>query len=573
MTGMIRQRTRRWCVTLVLACGALSGPFNAIAQYEPPPDYYDSATGSGFLLRAQLHDIINNHVVRSYGTARFALQVLDRDPSDLSRVILIYNAASVPAPWDSGVTWNREHQWPRSRGVGSDGADTSDLFNLRPCNPGINSSRSNQPYGTNGGFWDPDALSPAPIHDRGDCARSMFYMAIRYTGTDANTENLSLTNGFPSFNQMGDLAKLLDWHYSDPVDDIELRRNHLIYSSADNPFYYQGNRNPFIDHPEFVWSLWGGQPNNSTIAVAEVPPAESGGEIDFTHRFILGEGFVPELMIAKTGQHPTTYNVIVDGDISSPIAGTGLAFAGGEQSTPLPILGFDPNVPGIAAGTITIDNTDITSAGPGMGADDPDDVINVSIELLLHSEGSLSPTESVSESNLEVAPVSAVLPSDDTVFQIYNLPSDAGPTADLNVSLIDESGDTDVLFATFANATNVPAGQSATGTIQFDNTAPVGTYQAIYVFSVQDEDIPGALPQPNLTLFVQGQVTAGPVFPFDNDGDGDLDLIDFTHFITCVTGPNGNAVGPVCVNNDQDMDNDVDLLDFSQLQILLAGSE
>ena len=65
-----------------------------------------------------------------------------------------------------------------------------------------------------------------------------------------------------------DLASLLRWNYTDGVDNFERRRNQYVYSSTDNPNYYQGNRNPFVDHPEYVWTIFGGGNNNSQLSVA-----------------------------------------------------------------------------------------------------------------------------------------------------------------------------------------------------------------------------------------------------------------------------------------------------------------
>ena len=92
-------------------------------------------------------------------------------------------------------------------------------------------------------------------------------MAVRYNGTDSSTTDLELRNGTNATNQLGDLAALLVWHYKDPPSNYERRRNHLVFSNADNPDHYQGNRNPFIDHPEYVWTIFGGGNNNSRICI------------------------------------------------------------------------------------------------------------------------------------------------------------------------------------------------------------------------------------------------------------------------------------------------------------------
>src|SRR5262245_46696637 len=89
---------------------------------------------------------------------------------------------------------------------------------------------------------------------KGDIARAMFYMDVRYAGESSSepdlllTDNVgSITNGSPF---MGWLSALLRWHGLDPVDASERNRNDLIYER------YQRNRNPFIDHPEWVDAIF-----------------------------------------------------------------------------------------------------------------------------------------------------------------------------------------------------------------------------------------------------------------------------------------------------------------------------
>ena len=66
---------------------------------------------------------------------------------------------------------------------------------------------------------------------------------------------------------MGDLSSLIAWHYLDPPDEFERRRNHTIYSQELNPQYYTNNRNAFVDHPEFVWSVYVDQENDSMLTI------------------------------------------------------------------------------------------------------------------------------------------------------------------------------------------------------------------------------------------------------------------------------------------------------------------
>jgi endonuclease I len=89
---------------------------------------------------------------------------------------------------------------------------------------------------------------------KGDVARMLFYMAVRYEGEDEEPD-LELVDAVESDNskkpEHACLSTLQQWHASDPVDSNESRRNDLIYRK------YQKNRNPFIDHPEFVAMIWG----------------------------------------------------------------------------------------------------------------------------------------------------------------------------------------------------------------------------------------------------------------------------------------------------------------------------
>ena len=85
--------------------------------------------------------------------------------------------------------------------------------------------------------------------------RVSFYMDVRYDG-DNGEEDLEMTENILSISNKsprhGVRSTLLEWHELDPVDDFERNRNDVIYS-------YQGNRNPFIDHPELVDYIWGDQ--------------------------------------------------------------------------------------------------------------------------------------------------------------------------------------------------------------------------------------------------------------------------------------------------------------------------
>ncbi|MCK5687374.1 endonuclease, partial [bacterium] len=164
-----------------------------------PMNYYDNATNlNGDSLKTALYDIVKGHTQKSYGDARYILDESDADPNNSNNVRVIYSNHSVSGTWDDGVTWNREHVWASSRGIGEVSNITygagSDLHNLRACIPSINTARSNRwldysttPYLYNGestgSYTNTSNWAWQPRNeDKGDVARILFYMASRYEG-------------------------------------------------------------------------------------------------------------------------------------------------------------------------------------------------------------------------------------------------------------------------------------------------------------------------------------------------------------------------------------------------------
>ncbi len=256
--------------------------------------YYEGADGlEGQALVTFLRNLITQgYTGITYGDARYFLGFADRDTSVTGMVRLIYDGRLVSPTWDGGITWNREHVWPQSRmGVNVNNSSInigSDLHNLRACTPSVNSSRGNKNFD-----WVTTATSYYPgDQDRGDVARILFYMVIRYP-------QLSLVSGNPTDNtlQIGNLDALLQFHLLDPVDDFERQRNDLIYygyfDTTVNRFLRQNNRNPFIDHPEFVEKIWGNitLSNGSSVYMAlEVTPFQQTSVMVFdvqAHRVIM----------------------------------------------------------------------------------------------------------------------------------------------------------------------------------------------------------------------------------------------------------------------------------------------
>ena len=223
------------------------------------------------------------------------ISLADTDPANPSRALTIYGNQSVPRMTAGNDIWDREHLWPQSYGTGDEsecGFPHNDVHHLFASEPDLNQSRSNNPFddctdpdcsaknlrdgtdranwmkGGDLGRWEVWAgtrsLTGAPGSRRviaaggrrGDVARALFYMDVRYEGgtnpmTGCVEPDLVLTNDRSrivskptntTVGYMGMLSTMCRWHREDPVDTQELHRNGVIAG-------FQGNRNPFIDRP------------------------------------------------------------------------------------------------------------------------------------------------------------------------------------------------------------------------------------------------------------------------------------------------------------------------------------
>ena len=263
--------------------------------------YAQVNTSSAEQLRCTLHLTIRGHTAYPYsgsGTNTWTiLETAQANPSNPNQILdvyrnRLYTAVADRAGTGSGLTYNREHTWPNSLGFPSQTGDHglpnapyTDTHMLYLSDTQWNADRSNSPYGNcpvaascgerttevNGGFGGGSGVYPGNSnwvnnntfetwnHRKGDVARAVMYMAIRYEGgTDPTsgqaepnlelTDNRALIVGSSNYNvpaYMGLLSDLLAWHAADPPDAAEVARNDVIQT-------FQGNRNPFIDHPEWA---------------------------------------------------------------------------------------------------------------------------------------------------------------------------------------------------------------------------------------------------------------------------------------------------------------------------------
>jgi|CXWL01.1.fsa_nt_gi endonuclease I len=284
---------------------------------QPPPGYYDTVNpANGATLRATLHPVIDDHTRFPYTSTSTdtwnILEQADQDPGNPSNVLDIYKNASYVKVGAGNTNYNREHSWPNSYGYPNDGSTNypyTDCHALFIADDGYNSSRSNKPYrfcsalcseqitllnnGQGGGSgvypgnsnWTTGSFTTGTwetwVGRRGDVARAQFYLDVRYEGgthgiTGAAEPDLILTDNEAlitasntgineSVAYMGMLSVLIQWHQQDPVDAKEISRNNVVFG-------YQGNRNPFIDHPEWVDCIW-----NASCGGDITPPAAPTG--------------------------------------------------------------------------------------------------------------------------------------------------------------------------------------------------------------------------------------------------------------------------------------------------------
>lgn len=247
-----------------------------------PSGYYNSATSSGYTLKTQLYNIIKNHTDKGYNGLYTTYQTSDVDnfyekdgsvldmysenPKGTDPYTYATNSTQRCGTYTKeGDCYNREHIIPQST-FNSSAPMVSDAHFITPTDGKVNGQRANYPHGTvaaaswtssNGSKLGTSAVSGytgtvfEPIDEfKGDIARMYFYFATRYETTVSGYS-------YPTFNGTSNqvfttafLNMLLAWNTLDPVSAREVARNNAIYA-------IQNNRNPYIDHPEYVQKIWG----------------------------------------------------------------------------------------------------------------------------------------------------------------------------------------------------------------------------------------------------------------------------------------------------------------------------
>lgn len=295
-----RSVAARWVLVLTavsVATATGAGLRRTPARAQPPPPTASAtpcviaATLRGQALRDRVHACAaSGHTPISYGSVDTrVLEVTEEDPQNTANVIDIYFNLSMPKVGTPERPWEVEHVWPRSYGFdGSPGEDClvplSDAHNLFVAHPLANgpAGHSNHPYDDCDHECTPMPTGAPPDMQnrrgrdaegtpvfevragrRGDIARALLYMDVRYDGGSTGGGGLcapelrlvdrpapigGLGNGIA---QYGRLSTILRWALQDKVDDGERRRNDVI-AQRDK----QGNRNPFVDDEGLICRMF-----------------------------------------------------------------------------------------------------------------------------------------------------------------------------------------------------------------------------------------------------------------------------------------------------------------------------
>ena len=211
-------------------------------------------------------------------------------------------------------SFNREHVWPKSRGSFYQSGAGSDLHHLRPTNDTINSTRGNMTMGNVKGKYDTYSTKAyegrtvlwynteadiVEVNDniKGDVARVLLYVWCRWQEPNLYENDPDPyspsgdTGGNNGLKVIESLPTLLQWMEIDPVDTWEMSRN----DQCEN---VQGNRNVFIDYPEYAWLLFGLTPpsdyptprgeamNTTSYTVTAVANNSAWGSVSVTGRTV-----------------------------------------------------------------------------------------------------------------------------------------------------------------------------------------------------------------------------------------------------------------------------------------------
>jgi endonuclease I/chitodextrinase len=311
-----------------------------ISYAQIPAGYYNTATGKGYTLKTNLYNIIKGHSDKGYDGLYATYQTSDKDDyyENDGTVLDMYSenpngidpytyslgtADRCGNYYAEGDCYNREHIIPQS--VFSKASPmVSDAHSVTPTDGKVNGLRSAFPHGIvasaskttlNGGKLGSSGLAGysgtvfEPIDEfKGDIARMYFYFATRYQNTVSGYSYEMFNNTSDQVFTTAFLNMLLKWHAQDPVNAREIARNNAIYAR-------QNNRNPFIDHPEYVQAIW--NPTADTVA----PTAATNLAVTGTTSSTVSLSW----SVASDNVAVTSYEIYMNGVLKTSVSSSNLS--------------------------------------------------------------------------------------------------------------------------------------------------------------------------------------------------------------------------------------------------------
>lgn len=336
-------------IKTLLIVGLLFSVANIFAQI--PTGYYDGTVGlSGAALKTKLSQIITSgHQTKSYDNLYngypstdsdnyyekdgSVLDIYSENPKGTDPYVYQHGSKQCGSYKVEGDCYNREHIFPQGY-FNSASPMVSDIHHIVPTDGKVNGYRSNFPFGKVGsanfvsenGSKRGTSASPnysgtvfEPIDEfKGDVARMILYFATRYESKLSSfDDNDILTNSaFPGVEDW-ELAVFKEWHTNDPVSQREIDRNNAAYT-------YQGNRNPFIDHPEYVALIWG-----TTTPDTEAPSTPTNLIVTGSTSSTISLSWTAStdnIMVA-------TYDIYLDGTLKTSSSSNSITVTGLNPST------------------------------------------------------------------------------------------------------------------------------------------------------------------------------------------------------------------------------------------------
>ncbi len=336
-------------IKTLLIVGMLFSVANIFAQI--PTGYYDGTAGlTGAALKTKLSQIITSgHQTKSYDNLYngypstdsdnyyekdgSVLDIYSENPKGTDPYVYQHGSKQCGSYKVEGDCYNREHIFPQGY-FNSASPMVSDIHHIVPTDGKVNGYRSNFPFGKVGsanfisenGSKRGTSASPnysgtvfEPIDEfKGDVARMILYFATRYESKLSSfDDNDILTNSaFPGVEDW-ELAVFKEWHTNDPVSQREIDRNNAAYT-------YQGNRNPFIDHPEYVALIWG-----TTTPDTEAPSTPTNLIVTGSTSSTISLSWTAStdnIMVA-------TYDIYLDGTLKTSSSSNSITVTGLNPST------------------------------------------------------------------------------------------------------------------------------------------------------------------------------------------------------------------------------------------------